>query len=97
MCALCGVLSTVPHWSTAAPVAERSAASQERLVTFAGRMLDTHHVRLSRFGGRLRVAGPTGRCAIVDDLGALWSALDRMNVPIDPLSPDLLGRTEPSP
>jgi hypothetical protein len=90
MCGFCGLFSIAPHWSMAAPVAERSAPASERLLAAARKMLSASPARLSAFGSRIRVMGPTGRCEIVDNVGALWPALDRMNLSVDPLDPDIV-------
>ena len=88
MCALCGVLLT-SHW------AERESGRRERVfrVRLLNRVLEHFGLELGDWGGRVYVLRDRkGKTAVVDDLGALWTAAERLaGRPLDPLDPVLVG------
>jgi len=87
MCPLCGVLLT-EHW------AEREGGQRARFarVELVNRVLDHFGLRLDDWAGRVYVLRDrTGRTAVVNDLGALWSEAERLvGRPLDPLDPGLI-------
>lgn len=105
MCSLCGILGADEHWTaaTARPGvftrnververrrdrAERVAAANTILAAFALTLSDWQ-------GASYVVAGRTGKSEVIDDLGHLWSAAERLiGRPCDPLDPDLITRIE---
>ncbi len=105
MCGLCGVLGSNDHWSDAAaregtytrnvdPLARRrERANRLRL---ANRLLAFYGMSLSDWQGASFVLSTlTGKAEIVEDLGHLWPAAERLaGRPCDPLASDLLGRLE---
>jgi hypothetical protein len=88
MCALCGVLLT-SHW------AERDSGRRERVfrVRLLNRVLFHFGLELWDWGGRVYVLRDRkGKTAVVDDLGSLWTAAERLaGRPLDPLDPVLVG------
>jgi hypothetical protein len=84
------------HWTDqAGAAAPRRAADRQHRVRVANVVLGLHGLRCADWQGRLTVAGPTGRSAVVDHAGALWPAAEKLlGRPIDPLDPALLDRVE---
>jgi hypothetical protein len=102
MCALCGVLGGKGHWSDSASAPEVFAARAEpqtrlRERQARTRLLNTvlkHHgvVVKDWSGNSYLLAGLTGRTAIVDNVGDLWGAAERLcGRPIDPLDETYLA------
>jgi hypothetical protein len=93
MCGLCGVFGVARHWTdTAAEVASRRAERQHR-TRIANRVLLPLGLELREWSGRYTLTGRTGRSAVVDNLGAIWPAAERLaGRPLDPLDPDLIAR-----
>jgi hypothetical protein len=102
MCSLCGVLGGGEHWVDAVardgvytratdPVARRRERANR--VRIANRILAHWRLKLSDWQGRsFLLSSPTGRTEIVDDLGHLWPAAERLSGgPIDPLSPEVIA------
>lgn len=96
MCGLCGLFGG-GHW-TDGPGDDgdaRPALGRWRRARAADAALGFYGLRLSPWGGRYVLAGRTGKSALVDDLGALWPAAERLaGRACDPLDPDLLDRLE---
>ena len=100
MCALCGVLGGTSHWTDAAARAGRvhaqcrsacSAGASGRIASPAPigvlALLRPDAQRLA--GALLRPVDRTGKTEIVDDLGHLWPAAEKLlGRPCDPLDPD---------
>jgi hypothetical protein len=88
MCALCGVLLT-SHW------AERDSGRRERVfrVRLLNRVLAHFGLELGDWSGRVYLLRDRkGKTAVVDDLGSLWAAAERLaGRPLDPLDPALLA------
>jgi hypothetical protein len=102
MCALCGVLGGKGHWSDSASAPAVFAGRTEpqtRLRERQGRtrLLDTvlkHHgvVVKDWSGSSYLLTGLTGRTAIVDNVGDLWGAAERLTGrTIDPLDEQYLA------
>jgi hypothetical protein len=88
MCTLCGVLLT-SHW------AERDSGRRERVlrVRLLNRVLAHFGLELGDWSGRVYLLRDRkGKTAVVDDLGSLWAAAERLaGRPLDPLDPALLA------
>lgn len=105
MCSLCGVLGGAEHWSHAAARpgvftrnVERIDRRRERAnrVAAANRILAAYGLALSDWqGSSFVLANKTGKSEVVEDLGHLWPAAERMiGRPCDPLDPGLVARLE---
>jgi hypothetical protein len=101
MCALCGVLGEAEHWTD--PVGRpgvftrnTDAASRRRerisQVAAANRVLKHYRVSLADWQGTAFVlSSATGKTEIVDNLGHLWAAAERLTgKPCDPLDVELI-------
>jgi hypothetical protein len=88
MCALCGALLT-SHW------AESGSGRRERIfrARLVGRVLAHFGLELTDWAGRVYlVHDRKGKTAVVDDLGGLWTAAERLaGRPLDPLDPALVA------
>jgi hypothetical protein len=105
MCALCGVLGGVGHWTDAVArpgVFTRTATPLERRrermarVTQANAVLRHYRLTLSDWQGTsFLLSTATGKTEIVDDLTHVWSAAKKLTGrPCDPLDPALLAELE---
>jgi len=65
-------------------------------VRIVNRILAHWRLKLSDWqGSSFLLSSPTGRTEIVDDLGHLWAAAERLSgAPIDPLSPEVIAAFE---
>ncbi len=88
MCALCGALLT-SHW------AESGSDRRERVfrARLVNRVLAHFGLELVDWAGRVYLLRDRkGKTAVVDDLGGLWAAAERLaGRPLDPLDPDLVA------
>lgn len=107
MCGLCGIFSEDAHWASRLdagvgipdeagnlpfnPAVRRLARA--RRIAMLNRMLAGCHVRVSDWqGSQYRLEGATGKTELVDGLGQLWPAIERMRGrPFDPLEADGVG------
>ena len=107
MCSLCGIIGGNEHWTDAAPRpgvytrnVERFDRRRERTrrVSAANRALSAFGLSLSDWqGSSFLLATRTGKTEIIDDLGHLWPAAERLSGrPCDPLDPLLITRMEES-
>lgn len=105
MCSLCGVLGGNEHWADAVARPgvftrnlDRIDRRRERTnrVHAANRVLAAFGMRLSDWQGSSFVLSTlTGKSEIIEDLGHLWSAAERLSGRIcDPLEPGLIARME---
>ncbi|HEY7536387.1 MAG TPA: hypothetical protein VH721_00240 [Gaiellaceae bacterium] len=87
MCALCGVLLS-DHWAET----EGGRRGRTARVELVNRVLDHFGLRLDDWAGRVYVLRDrTGRTAVVDNLGILWTEAARLaGRPLDPLDPGLI-------
>jgi len=105
MCALCGVLGGAEHWTD--PVArpgvfarstDTASRRRERTsqVAAASRVLKHYHVNLADWQGTAFILSTaTGKTEIVDNLGHLWIAAERLTgQPCDPLDAELVTALE---
>ena len=105
MCSLCGVLGSNDHWADAAaregvytrnvdPMRRRRGRADR--VRLANRVLALYGMRLSDWqGASFLLSTLTGKTEIVEDLGHLWPAAERLSGRFcDPLAADFLERLE---
>ncbi len=105
MCSLCGVLGGNEHWADAVARpgvftrnVERIDRRRERArrIAAANRILSAYALTLSDWQGSSYVlASRTGKTEVIEDIGHLWPAAERMiGRPCDPLDPELIARIE---
>ena len=105
MCALCGVLGGAEHWTAAVARpgvfsrnTDTASRRRERMrqVTAANGVLKHYRVSLADWQGTAFVLSTaTGKTEIVDNLGHLWIAAERLTgKPCDPLDPELIAAME---
>ena len=105
MCSLCGVLGGNEHWADAVArpgVYTRNAEGIDRRreranrVKVANRVLTAFGMKLSDWQGvSFVISTRTGKSEIIEDLGHLWPAAERLSGRIcDPLNPDLIANFE---
>lgn len=94
MCAACGVLSGAPDWMDRAGNPEGIGGSQQetrrgerqKLIKMVNILLGPGRVKISDFGEKLVIKGPTGKTKIVDSLSHVWVEADTIGLrPVDPL------------
>ena len=106
MCSLCGILAGRGHWTESASSPEVFAGRTEAHTAGRERQQRTRilNVVLGHYGlsvsdwtaGKSVLRSATGRTAIVDNVGELWPAADRLTGrPVDPLDPALLSALAP--
>jgi hypothetical protein len=102
MCALCGVLGGAEHWTTAAARpgvftrnTDAAARRRERTsqVAAANRVLKHYRVSVADWQGTAFVLSTaTGKTEIVENLGHLWTAAERLTGrPCDPLDTEMIA------
>ncbi|MCO5151585.1 MULTISPECIES: hypothetical protein [unclassified Shinella] len=107
MCSLCGIIGGDQHWTDAAARPGVFTRNLERLdrhrerarrVAAANRVLAAFGMSLSDWqGASFILATRTGKSEMIDDLGHLWPAAERLaGRPCDPLDPSLITRMERS-
>jgi hypothetical protein len=88
MCALCGALLT-SHW------AESGSGRRERVfrAQLVNRVLRHFGLELTDWAGRVYLLHDRkGKTAVVEDLGGLWAAAERLaGRQLDPLDPHLVA------
>lgn len=105
MCSLCGVIGGDQHWTDAAARPGVYTRNVERLdrrrerarrVTAVNRVLAAFGMSLSDWqGSSFVLATRTGKSEMIEDLGHLWPAAERLaGRPCDPLDPVLIARME---
>ncbi|MEP7457395.1 hypothetical protein [Phyllobacterium sp. SB3] len=105
MCSLCGVLGGSEHWADAVArpgVYTRNGDGTDRRreranrVRVANRVLASFGMKLSDWAGTSFVISTrTGKSEIIEDLGHLWPAVERLSGKVcDPLNPDLIANIE---
>ncbi|MBA5800384.1 MULTISPECIES: hypothetical protein [Rhizobium] len=105
MCSLCGVLGGNEHWADAVARpgvftrnVERIDRRRERAnrVRVANQVLAGFGMTLSDWqGASFVLATRTGKSEIIEDLGHLWPAAERLSGRIcDPLNIDIIERME---
>ena len=105
MCALCGVLGDAEHWTGAVTRpgvftrnTDPASRRRERIkqVAEANRILHHYGMTVADWQGSAFVLSTaTGKTELVEDLGHLWAAAEKLlGRPCDPLDPDLIIRLE---
>lgn len=105
MCALCGVLGGAEHWTDAAAgpgvfTRNTDAASRRRerasQAAAANRVLKHYRMGLADWQGTAFILSTaTGKTEIVDNLGHLWTAAERLSGRrCDPLDAELITLME---
>ncbi|HEV7307015.1 hypothetical protein [Ensifer sp.] len=105
MCSLCGILGGNEHWADAVARpgvytrnVERIDRRRERAnrVRIANTMLSRFGLTLSDWQGASFVLSTrTGKSEIIEDLGHLWPAAERLSGrTCDPLDPDFIAVAE---
>ena len=105
MCSLCGILGVNEHWADAVARPgvytrniERIDRRRERAarVRIANRVLAVFGLSLSDWQGTsFLLSTLTGKTEIIEDLGHLWPAAEKLSGrPLDPLGIALLDRLE---
>lgn len=95
MCGLCGVFGIQDHWSDQA---DGSRALPDRLerahrLAIAKRFLTPFGLNLREWQGRYVIAGRTGKSEVIEHLGGVWQAAERLSGRYcDPLDPVYLER-----
>jgi hypothetical protein len=105
MCSLCGILGVNEHWADAVardgvytrnadPVRRRRERADR--VRLANRVLALYGMRLSDWqGASFLLSTFTGKSEIVEDLGHLWPAAEKLSGrPCDPLAFELLEQLD---
>ena len=106
MCSLCGILGGRGHWTESASSPEVFAGRTEVHTPTRERQQRTRilNVVLGHYGlsvsdwtaGKSVLGSATGRTALVDNVGELWPAAERLaGRPLDPLDPTLLAALAP--
>lgn len=93
MCGLCGVFGGEHHWTAAgqpenaAPDVNRRRIERMRRVTLVNSLLAPRRVSLQDWQGvSYLLSSPTGGSELVDSLGGIWEAVERLTGrPFDPL------------
>lgn len=105
MCALCGALGGADHWTAASARpgvftrnTDAASSRRERIsqVSAANRILKYYGATLADWQGSAFVLSTaTGKTEIVDNLGHLWTAAERLTgKPCDPLDAELITALE---
>lgn len=98
MCGLCGLFEGETHWTEAAGNASQPLRQARlRRVALANRVLQHYRLKLGDWqGSKYLLSSPTGIVEIIDNVGALWPAAEKiLKRPCDPLDPELLSSLEP--
>lgn len=100
MCGLCGILGREDHWSERLDTADADGVShirrRERMtrVRYLNGVLRAFSCSVSDWqGARYLISTFTGKTELADDLGQIWSAVERLTgQKVDPLSDSVLNR-----
>jgi hypothetical protein len=98
MCSVCGVLGGPAHWSSSQGRLQLAGATtlradRARSVELLNRIARTRGMMVSDWqGSSFVVAGATGGQEVVNSLGDVWAAMDRLGGrSIDPLGDEWLA------
>ena len=80
MCGLCGLLGPQKHWSDGDDRLPglKGPAERQRRTAMANRLLAPYGLALGTWANRYVLSGQTGRREVVDGLGSLWAAAERL-------------------
>src|SRR5690554_2229474 len=95
MCGLCGILGSEDHWADLLPLADETELSRvrrnerQRRVRYLNGVLGAFSCSVTDWqGSKYLLSTFTGKTELVDDLGQLWAAVERLaGHAADPLSP----------
>jgi hypothetical protein len=84
------------HWTDQSGAeAQRRRVERQHRVRIANEVLALFGLRCADWQNRFTLTGPTGKSVVVDNLGALWPAAEKLaGRPIDPLDPAVIARIE---
>ncbi len=96
MCGLCGMFGAADHWTEqSGGGAVQQAAERQQRMRVANAVLSVYGLRCAEWQGRFTISGTAGRSLVVDHVGALWPAAEKLaGRPIDPLDPAVIARIE---
>lgn len=96
MCGLCGMFGVAEHWTDQSGAeSQRRRVERQHRVRIANEILSLFGLRCADWQNRFTLTGPTGKSVVVDNLGALWPAAEKLaGRPIDPLDPAVIARIE---
>ena len=106
MCAACGVLSGTPDWMDRAgnpegiggKENETRRGERQKLVKMVNILLSPGKAKISDFGEKLIIKGPTGKTKIVDILGHVWVEADNIGLrlvdPLDEAFLEMIGSSQ---
>ncbi|GLK78485.1 hypothetical protein [Methylopila turkensis] len=94
MCGLCGSFGSEAHWSDGvADPARTPTADRIRRAAVANETLALYGLSVREWGGRFTLSSRTGKVAVVDTLGAVWPAAEKLTRrDCDPLDEVVLAR-----
>ena len=106
MCSLCGILGGRGHWTESASSPEvfagrteihTAARERQQRIRILNVVLGHYGLTVSDWtAGKSMLRSATGRTALVDNVGELWPAAERLTGrPLDPLDPTLLASLAP--
>jgi hypothetical protein len=94
MCGLCGLFGVAGHW-TDGLAGPGGAAGRRHRARVANRFLAPFGLGLHDWATRFTLRSATGKVAVIDHLGEVWPAAERLSGRrCDPLDPALLARLE---
>jgi len=106
VCGLCGMLGIV-HWTETSAHSDVFTGNRRRTIraernhraAIVNAALAPYRMKVSDFQATSYIlSSATGRREIVDDIQAVWWAVDRLRgMPADPLSPDWLDALDAGP
>ncbi|MFD1704122.1 hypothetical protein ACFSCV_14045 [Methylopila henanensis] len=96
MCGLCGSFGSEAHWSDGvADPALTPTAERHRRAAVANETLALYGLGVREWGGRFTLSSRTGKVAVVDTLGAVWPAAEKLiRRDCDPLDPAVIAALE---
>jgi hypothetical protein len=99
MCGLCGAFGASAHWSEGiADMRRTPAADRVRRSAVANELLGLYGLTLKEWAGRFTLSSRTGKVAVVNSLGEVWPAAERLiGRPCDPLDPAVVAALEALP
>ncbi|MEK0084101.1 hypothetical protein [Benzoatithermus flavus] len=96
MCGLCGMFGVAEHWTDQSGAeSQRRRIERQHRVRIANAVLEPFGLRCADWQNRFTLASRTGKSVVVDHLGALWPAAEKLaGRPIDPLDPAVIAKVE---
>lgn len=97
MCGLCGTFGSADHWTDGVAQAGTSfpAAERRRRAGIANEVLGLYGLKLMEWSNRFTLSGRTGKSAVVDQFGAIWTEAEKLTGRVcDPLDPAVIEAME---